>query len=823
MDLLDNIQESIASDTKDKIAELESETRSLQESNPFNISDELSGNGFVATYDAIYRLYATSNGAEYYLKITRENSKKFQLNYAWCKKENDEFNVVSAIFTSTKTIFENTEKRNKMLGKYTKDYNLPRSEDKVADFLNETWQLIIGANGYLDIFKDANSEFKIDKYSSTSIMQEYLILSDVVVDADCEFRLLYAKGENYTLFVHNVDGGEDHVATFSWQDSPYDLLKCDESDAKIQLLFEKLQSINPGFDVFKIKDELFKSILVLDKDMNKKMELLNNASSTIKEVLFDVITTLRTKHFDNLTEKIKSLFSEHKAPSKQMLADYINASDEFFVVHDIKKKFKKTPHGFVEITLRDISNFFNNEFGFNKVSMKKCNECMDYITRELTIDYDVIQFKNGLYNTRTNEFMQDKFASEYIPKLNLTGFCYHEDAKDEFQATKLYSEIKAILKTDKPKWKTWNEKIYFKSIGSCYHATNVADKLFVLVGKSGSRKSTLLTINKRIFNDNYCNMKIQQIVKNERFVLVPTVNKSILIDDDASDLQISNIGNLNSFVSGTGLYVEFKNANDGVYLNEHNTPRIWCASNELFNVVGSGFKRRLCLILCDNEFDRNKSTKQYMVDINNGERDKELELMISYCLQLYASERDCAFLTQEQEDAMFDEFEFKSYVERKFVQEVFEYADELAEIMEQEMLEDSKTPRYDVDVGKWCINYQDKAIVESIVDKSDKETNANMPQIIPSIVPKKVASIICRKYLKYQRQQGTIFDSQAIPSSKRIKTAMEMFGFNQTKKNIVVGGNRTSIDVFENAVVKEDWIKKLKLEKIMEKIVDEDL
>ena len=158
----------------------------------------------------------------------------------------------------------------------------------------------------------------------------------------------------------------------------------------IQLLFEKLQSINPGFDVFQIKDELFKSLLVLDKDMNKKMELLNNASSTIKEVLFDVITTLRTKHFDNLTEKIKSLFSEHKAPSKQMLADYINASDEFFVVHDIKKKFKKTPHGFVEITLRDISNFFNNEFGFNKVSMKKCNECMDYITRELTIDYDVI-------------------------------------------------------------------------------------------------------------------------------------------------------------------------------------------------------------------------------------------------------------------------------------------------------------------------------------------------------------------------------------------------------------------------------------------------
>ena len=79
--------------------------------------------------------------------------------------------------------------------------------------------------------------------------------------------------------------------------------------------------------------------------------------------------------------------------------------------------------------------------------------------------------------------------------------------------------------------------------------------MFVIVGKSWSRKSTLLTIIKRIFNDNYCNKKIQEIVKNERFVLIPAVNKAILIDDDASDLQLNNIGNLNSFISGTGLYV----------------------------------------------------------------------------------------------------------------------------------------------------------------------------------------------------------------------------------------------------------------------------
>lgn len=838
MDLLSNIEQSIASESADKVAELEKETKQLQESNPFKISDKLSGKGFVATYDAIYRLYTINDGVEYYLKIARDSGKKFQLNYAWCIKEDNAFNVVSGIYTSTKTIYENIEKRNQVLGKYTKDYNLPRNETVVADFLNETWKLIIGANGYLDILKDANSEFKLDKYSSNNILQEYVVLSDVVIDNGAEFQLLYAKTESYTIFVHNTNDDKNHVATFSWQDNPIDLLKADESDPKIQLLFEKLQSINPSFDVFKIKDCLFKSIVELDKDMNAKMEILNNASSTIKEVLVDVIATLRTKHFDNLTEKIKGMFSEHKSPSKQMLADYINASDEFFIVHDIKKRFKRTPHGFVEITPRDISNFFNNEFGFNKVSMKRCNECMDYITRELTIDYNIIQFKNGLYDTNKEIFHADKYANQYIPKLNLSHYSYHENVEQAFKETKLYKELQAILETKKEKWQDWNEHIFFKSIGSCYHATNVADKLFVLVGKSGSRKSTLLTIIKRIFNESYCNMKIQQVVKNERFVLVPSVNKAILIDDDASDLQISNIGNLNSFVSGTGLYVEFKNANDGVYLDENNTPRIWCASNELFNVIGSGFKRRLCLIICDKEFDRNKSTKQYMVDINNGERDDELELLISYCLQVYASEKDCAFLTQEQEDLMFDEFEFKSYAERKFVQDVFTYGDEIAEIMEDlqarnetinTIANDDPVNLQNVTVEKWCIEYENSNDTSKVTDdesSDDKDSDKvkAMPKYrIPTILSIKDASTICRKYLRYQKEQGTIFDSQAIPSSKRIKTALEMFGYNQTSKNVNRYGKRTSMRVYENIVIKEDWIQKLKLEKLVENITENDL
>lgn len=532
----------------------------------------------------------------------------------------------------------------------------------------------------------------------------------------------------------NYTKDDNIVGEYIWEGTPLEVSQI-KAHEMYTLYYEDLAYIDIELDMDKIKEDLLNSLIVLGKDLNKKMKILDARSKFIDDYLTGVIATLRTKYFDNLNKTIKELFSEHKSPSKQMLADYLNASGEFYIVHDIKKRFKKTKHGFIEITPQDVSNFFNKEFGYNKVSLKRCYECIDYINRELAIDYDIVQFQNDLYNTRTCTFSSDEFASEYIPKLNLGNFSYIENAKDEYFATNLYNELYSILKTDREYWRNWNEEIFYKSVGSCYSGVNLTDKMFVIVGKSWSRKSTLLCILKRVFNDNYCNKKIQKIVKNERFVLIPTVNKAILIDDDASDLQLNNIGNLNSFISGTGLYVEFKNANDGVHLNGNNTSRIWCASNELFNVVGSGFKRKSCLILCDNVFDRDKSSKDYMVAINNGERDKELELLISYSLQLFASGKDGAFLTQEQEDCMYNEFEFRSYPERKFVETVFKY-DDVSEELEQSLDENNIS---ELELGRWSIQY-----------KSSNNTRVT----IPTILKIKDATTICRKFFRYQLEKG---------------------------------------------------------------------
>lgn len=859
--LSDDIYNTFEDETSKEINQYELKTEELVENNPFQINDKLAQNGFVATYDAVYRLYTVDDdGNEYYLKISRESGKKFQLNYSWCIKQDGEYSVISSRCTSNLIINDGEKNRNKILGQCAKQSNLPRYKGAIKEFLNETWQLIYKATDCLKILKDKEIEYNPNKYSKANIIGEYITLSDVVIDDGIEFRLLHVKTECYKLFAHNTDSDDESlIAVFNWQDEPDMILKADKFDDRIQLFVEKITNYHPNHDGIKIKDDLFKSLVKLQVDMNNKMKVIGNASSIITDEINDAVSTLTNKFSDNIKQLINEKLMEHKAPSVQSLSDYLNLSGEFFVVHNIKKRFKKTPYGFNEIKPKDISNFFNEHFGFNKISMKNCNKCIDYITRELTIDYDLVQFKNGLYNTKSGKFSENKFATNYIPKINLDNFNYVPDAKEKFMATDLYKENHEILKSDV--W-DWNEDIFYKSVGSCYHANNVADKLFIIVGLPDSRKSTLLTIIKRIFNNNYSTLKIQTIVENQRFTLAPCINKSVNIDDDASDLQLKNIGALNTFVSGTGISVELKNQNETVLLDEFNTPRIWCASNELFSVIGSGFDRRLCLILCENTFDKNSSSKEYMLDIKNGLRDEELSLLISYSLQLYEKERTKSFLSSEQSDAMREEFEFKSYPERKFVKECFLYGDEIASYLQNEYVKprvnvpknyvektwsdiseyykkmiifpsnvcinndkdskinngnDSKSDNYleigkkskvvAVDMDKWKITIE-------FTDNTDEKKF--IKGIIPTFITRNDAVILCRKYLRYQYDRGRIFKNQSTSSGKRTKTAMEGFGYIQENKNYKTNGNRTSTNVFENAVVNPYWLEKLEIDYLYE-------
>ena len=94
---------------------------------------------------------------------------------------------------------------------------------------------------------------------------------------------------------------------------------------------------------------------------------------------------------------------------------------------------------------------------------------------------------------------------------------------------------------------------------------------------------------------------------------------------------------------------------------------------------------------------------------------------------------------------------------------------------------------------------------------------------IPIFVSKKFATTLCRKYCNYQRKHGWMFDSQTIPSSKKIATAMEMFGFSEIHKTVWIDESRTTIRVFENAVINPRWIQELELESMYKKYMLDEM
>ena len=375
-------------------------------------------------------------------------------------------------------------------------------------------------------------------------------------------------------------------------------------------------------------------------------------------------------------------------------------------------------------------------------------------------------------------------------------FDYIENAESEFKASDLYAENHSILVSNR--WE-WNEELFYKCVGACGMAINEIEKLIVIVGEPNSRKSTLLTILKRIFN--FSEVKLQTIAENPRFQLLPTIAKDINIDDDMQNFRIEKIGFLNTFVSGNGGEVEIKGENVGAKLTGETTPIIVGASNTLPSISGDGFERRLILILAENEFKESESKKSYMKDILSGKRDDEIALMFSYSLQQYFKIRESEIVNESQKKLMNDEWEWKSYPAKKgaeimFIDE-FTFTDKLDSLKET-----GKVLSYEY-LNKWQIK------VELNIDASDSDDKV---KIVDTYVSVKKVNQKFKQFYKYAYDKKKIFKEGKKASQRVIKSAMENNGFSQvTKTDSDEYGNRSSERVYEdcidvsNAIGFSDW------------------
>lgn len=623
---------------------------------------------------------------------------------------------------------------------------------------------------------------------------ENVIISEKIADDfdDHKFQLLYIKDEIYYLIHYAENDAAAIVNTYNADLKPSELsentalFKFIESDVYSKVSSAEIPAIDPIIN--NIVKEMIKSIVEFSKasDKSRLKELLTDADDVVKDILKKYAIDLSEKVADAIESKILKSLDNDKEPSAKLLANYLNNNGLFFLEYETRKRYMKTEKGFKEIKIADVSAFFNKHFGYNEISENKSKAVLGFITRKIERNYDLIQFTNGTLNTADEIFYENKFYDNILPKLAVP-FAYVENAADEFKKSDLYKENHTILKSKR--W-VWNEELFYKCVGACGMAINEIEKLIVIVGEPNSRKSTLLTIMKRIFN--YSEVKIQTIAENLRFQLLPTIAKDINIDDDMQNFRIEKIGFLNTFVSGNGGEVEIKGENIGAKLTGETTPVIVGASNTLPSISGDGFERRLILILAENEFKESESKKSYIKNILAGERDDEIALMFSYSLQEYFKIRETSIVTESQKKAMNDEWEWKSYPAKKGAEIMFIDENTLFEKLD-ELKADDIIFSYKR-LTKWQIKVEIKN--DEWIKKYGKY------YLIDTYTPVKKVNQKFKEFYKSAYDKKKIFKESKKASTRVIKTAMESAGFYQTNHRYMADDS----EHYENEKVYEDCI-----------------
>lgn len=628
---------------------------------------------------------------------------------------------------------------------------------------------------------------------------ENVIISKIVADDfDAnKFQMLYIKNNIYYLIHYAETGKINIINTYNADLKPDKLLK-DTTLYKF-IVSDVDKTINPtgistgstNIIVNEIVDEMLKNIneFINSKDKTVLKNLLSNADDSIKEILKEHSIELAEKVADEISSKILKKLENDKEPSAKLLANYLNNNGLFFLEYETRKRYMKTDKGFKEISIEDVSAFFNEHFGYNEISENQSKKVLGFITRKIEKDYNLIQFSNGTINTIDEIFYKNKFYDNVLPKIALP-FPYVEDAELEFKETDLYKENHAILKSNR--WE-WNEELFYKCVGACGMAINEIEKLIVIVGDPNCRKSTLLTLLKRIFN--YSEVKLQTIAENPRFQLLPCIDKDINIDDDLQSFRIDKIGFLNTFVSGNGGEVEIKGENIGAKLTAETTPIIVGASNTLPSISGDGFERRLILILAENEFTEDESKKSYIQDIKNGKRDDEIALMFSYSLQQYFKIRDYAVVNDIQKKAMIDEWAWKSYPAKKGAELMFIDEFKLCQRLD-ELKSDDMIVGY-TQLNKWKIQVELKD-----VDLIAKYGDGGRYYIINTYTPVKKVNQKFKEFYKIAYDKKKIFKESKKASTRVIKSAMENAGFYQTNRRFM-----NDYETWDNEKVYEDCIE----------------
>lgn len=437
--------------------------------------------------------------------------------------------------------------------------------------------------------------------------EEFEILFKIIKDLNIKTRVLKTSRGGHFWFkslqpiknvVHSNTPLTLNIDVKSWGKQTMEIIKKNniwrtwlQFDDTVDMLPCFLQPIKYKKDILHYKDgdgrdsALFTYLIPLINSQLTK-EQIKKTFELINEYIFDepLKDDEINKMFENNTafETSSGIFYKGSKFQHNVFADYLikelnikgYGNDVYFYHNNMYTNNKDIlTSKMIDIIPELVSNNIKETYENIRLKMIQKNE---------KINTNVINLKNGLYDTSTHTFVSH---TPEIFALNQMNCYYDENAYDE----NVYNVIKSLSTDDEDLITLLIQMLGYFLLGDCRY-----QKSFILLGNGRNGKSMFLDMIREWLGDDNCSSLALEDL-SEKFRTAELVGKMVNIGDDSGHNLLQNTATFKKLVTGDSITIERKNQNPFKYKN---TAKMIFAANSLPPTTdkSEGFFRR-CIVI----------------------------------------------------------------------------------------------------------------------------------------------------------------------------------------------------------------------------------
>lgn len=359
-----------------------------------------------------------------------------------------------------------------------------------------------------------------------------IIVTEAILDsAEAKtFRLLYnPRGSSYIYIYLNerdklsyLQKKELAISSPEKPVTPADLSKLKKDNSIIQMLEFIIETIltsngaysGAGAEAKTIRENLIASVYELSNDNTERLAVINNVTEAeikadLEKILEATTQEIVNEDINALKENIKSCRNIKK--TQQQLGNFLNTeygiilranSHEVYILDPSGKAYESIEEDSIIGMLAEI---FKEK---NIVHSKDLHEAIEFITDRLHPQSDIIKFKNGVYDLKEHQLIEEVEAPIFT--LMECPVNYNPEA----ESTYLKQFLETSLKQPTPELTARYILGVKQLIGYLFTSGNDRTLLPIITGVSGAGKSIFCSVLERIVNDKISNVPLQDMDKD---------------------------------------------------------------------------------------------------------------------------------------------------------------------------------------------------------------------------------------------------------------------------------------------------------------------